>query len=94
MPESSPAVASSSVGPPLSLSLWQAVYVQARTPAPAVAQLHSALRQAMQAPGSVDLGQAQAGRPEPGSPEELTAFGLSERAVWGGVVRERALHLE
>ncbi|MBP0495587.1 Bug family tripartite tricarboxylate transporter substrate binding protein [Pararoseomonas indoligenes] len=82
------------LGLPLSLSLWQAVYVPARTPAPVIAQLNGALRQAMQAPGFVELVQTQAGRPEPGSPEELAAFERSERQAWGAVVRELDIHLE
>lgn len=82
------------LGLPLSLSLWQAVYVPARTPAPVIAQLNGALRQAMQAPGFAEMVRSQGGKPEPGSPEELAAFERSERQAWGAVVRELDIHLE
>ncbi|MBL6081937.1 tripartite tricarboxylate transporter substrate binding protein [Belnapia sp. T18] len=82
------------LGLPLSLSLWQAVYAPARAPAPVIAQLNVALRQAMQAPGFVEMIRAQGGRPEPGSPEQLAAFERSERQVWGAVVRELDIQLE
>ena len=82
------------LGLPLSLSLWQAVYVPARTPAPVVARLNGALRQAMQAPAFVEMVRAQGGQPEPGSPEELAAFERGERQAWGAVVRELDIHLE
>lgn len=82
------------LGLPLSLSLWQAVYVPARTPAPIIAQLNTALREAMRAPGLVDILRGQAGTPEPGSPEELAAFERGERLAWGAVVRELNISLE
>ena len=82
------------LGLPLSLSLWQAVYVPARTPAPIIAQLNGALRQAMQAPSFVEALRSQAGRPEPSTPEELAAFERSERQAWGAVVRELDILIE
>lgn len=82
------------LGLPLALSLWQAVYVPARTPAPIIAQLNAALRQAMQAPGFLEVLRTQAGRPEPGSPEELAAFERRERQAWSAVVRELEIRLE
>lgn len=82
------------LGLPLELSLWQAVYVPARTPAPIIAQLNTALREAMQAPGFVAMLRGQAGMPEPSSPEELTAFERRERAAWGAVVRELNISID
>jgi tripartite-type tricarboxylate transporter receptor subunit TctC len=82
------------LGLPLVLSLWQAVYVPARTPAPIVAQLNTALREAMRAPSFVEILRGQAGVPEPGSPEELAAFERGERQAWGAVVRELDIKIE
>jgi tripartite-type tricarboxylate transporter receptor subunit TctC len=82
------------LGLPLALSLWQAVYVPARTPAPIVAQLNAALHQAMQAPAFVEILRVQGGRPEPGSPEALATFERNERQAWGAVVRELNISLE
>jgi tripartite-type tricarboxylate transporter receptor subunit TctC len=82
------------LGLPLALSLWQAVYVPARTPAPIVAQLNAALREAMQAPSFIEILRGQAGKPEPGSPEELASFERNERQAWGAVVRELNISLE
>lgn len=82
------------LGLPLSLSLWQAVYVPARTPAPIITQLNAALREAMRAPSFVEILRSQAGTPEPGSPEELTAFERSERLAWSAVVRDLNISLE
>lgn len=82
------------LGLPLSLGLWQAVYVPVRTPAPIIAQLNGALRQAMQAPGFGEMVRAQGARPEPGTPEELATFERRERQVWGATVRELNIRLE
>ncbi|RVT95781.1 tripartite tricarboxylate transporter substrate binding protein [Rhodovarius crocodyli] len=82
------------LGLPLSLSLWQAVYVPARTPQPVVAQLNAALREAMRAPAFVEMLRTQAGTPEPGTPEALAEFERGERQAWGAVVRELDIRLE
>jgi len=82
------------LGLPLTLSLWQGVYVPVRTPPAVIAQLNAALREAMRAPGFVEVARIQGGRPEPGSPEDLAAFERGERAAWGAVVRELGIRLE
>ena len=82
------------LGLPLSLSLWQAVYVPARTATPIIAQLNTALREAMRAPAFIEMLRGQAGVAEPGTPEALAAFERSERQAWGAVVRELDIRIE
>lgn len=48
----------------------------------------------MQAESFSQVLRAQAGRPEPGTPEALAAMEQRERAAWGSIVREIGVRLE
>lgn len=48
----------------------------------------------MQAPSFIDILRGQAGKPEPGSPEELARFERNERQGSGAVVQELNISME
>lgn len=79
------------LGVPLTTGLWLALYAPARTPAPIVARLNEAVRQAMSNEQTLAVFRAQAGAPEPSTPEELAAFARAERAQWAQLVREKGI---
>lgn len=83
-----------SFGVPLETGLWKAIYAPARTPAPIIAQLNAAVRQAMTAPAFIEVVRQQGTVPEPSTPEALAAFQSSERTAWGEVVRSSGALLE
>ena len=69
-------------------SSWGGIVAPARIPAPVVARLNGAVREAMAQP-SVRQRMAAAGAdPAASSPAEFEAFVRSEREKWGRVVRE------
>ncbi|MDB5411749.1 MAG: hypothetical protein JWR10_84 [Rubritepida sp.] len=76
-----------SFGVPLDSGLWKAIYAPARTPAPIIAQLNAAVRQAMTAPAFIEVVRQQGAVPEPSTPEALAEFQHSERLAWGEIVR-------
>ncbi len=76
-----------SFGVPLDSGLWKAIYAPARTPAPIIAQLNAAVRQAMTAPQFMEVMRQQGAVPEPTTPEWLAEFQRTERVAWGEVVR-------
>ena len=76
-----------SFGVPLDSGLWKAIYAPARTPAPIIAQLNAAVREAMKAPAFIEVMRQQGAVPEPSTPEWLGEFQRSERVAWGEVVR-------
>jgi len=76
-----------SFGVPLDSGLWKAIYAPARTPAPIVARLNAAMREAMRAPQFMEVMRQQGAVPEPSTPEWLAEFQRSERVAWGEVVR-------
>jgi tripartite-type tricarboxylate transporter receptor subunit TctC len=76
------------------IGLWQALYVPARTPQPIIAQLNTAVHEAMQAPAFLEVLRSQAAKPEPTSPEGLAALETRERAAWGGIVQQLGIRIE
>jgi len=74
-------------GIPLESGLWKAIYAPARTPAPIIARLNQAVREAMRAPSFVEVVRQQGAVPQPSTPEELAELGRTERQVWSEVVR-------
>jgi len=69
-------------------SSWGAVMAPSGTPAPAVARLSAAVREAMTQPALRARMAAAGADPAFSTPEELAAFIRAESAKWGGVVRE------
>ncbi|MBY0339055.1 MAG: tripartite tricarboxylate transporter substrate binding protein [Acetobacteraceae bacterium] len=76
-----------SMGVPLDSGLWKAIYAPARTPAPIIARLNEAVRQAMTAPAFIEVVRLQGAVPEPTTPEALGEMQRAERQAWGDVVR-------
>jgi tripartite-type tricarboxylate transporter receptor subunit TctC len=69
-------------------SSWGAVMVPAGTPAPAIARLAAAIREAMTQPAIRGRMSAAGADPAFSTPEELAAFIRAENAKWGRVVRD------
>jgi tripartite-type tricarboxylate transporter receptor subunit TctC len=84
----------SELGVPLTTGLWLALYAPARTPAPIVARLNQAVREALRHPQTLEVFRQQAGAPEPSTPEELAAFARAEREQWGQLVREKNIRVD
>jgi len=76
-----------SFGVPLDSGLWKAIYAPARTPAPVVARLNQAVRDAMTAPAFIEVVRQQGALPEPSTPQALAEMQRAERIAWGEVVR-------
>ena len=81
-------------GVTLSVSIIQAVFAPARTPAETVAQLNKAVVDSLARPGMLDILRAQAALPDPQTPAELAALVLREQEAWGRVVRAGNIHLD
>jgi len=79
------------LGVPLRTGLWLALFAPARTPAPIIARLNAAVREAMGHEQTLAVFRQQAGVPEPSTPEELAAFARNERAQWAQLVREKGI---
>ena len=71
------------LGGTLDAGLWKAIYAPARTLAPVIARLNTAVRQ----PSFIELLRLQGAVPERSMPEQLAALLSSERQAWGDVVR-------
>jgi tripartite-type tricarboxylate transporter receptor subunit TctC len=82
------------LGGTLDGGLWKAIYAPARTPAPVIERLNQAVREAMRAPGFIEVLRTQAAVPEPSTPEALAELGRRERAAWGEVVRATGAFIE
>jgi tripartite-type tricarboxylate transporter receptor subunit TctC len=82
------------LGGTLDAGLWKAIYAPARTPAPIIARLNQAVREAMRAPAFVEVLRQQGAVPEPSTPEELAALQRRERLAWAEVVRATGAYLE
>ncbi len=82
------------LGGELDSGIWLALYAPTGTPAPIVARLNAAAREAMQTPGFVEVLRQQGAVPEPSTPEELAALGRRERTAWAEVVRATGAYLE
>ncbi len=81
-------------GVALTVSIFQALFAPARTPAPVVAKLNAALRTALQSPMMQDVLRAQAALADPQTPEQLAALVVAEQAAWGRVVRAGNIRLD
>lgn len=81
-------------GVDLSVSILQAVFAPARTPAPVVARLNAAMIEAMRAPSMLEILRLQASAPEAGPPEALAELVRTEQEAWGSVVRGAGIRLD
>ena len=78
----------------LTVSIFQALFAPARTPAAVVAKLNQAVLAALQAPMMQDVLRAQAALADPQTPEQLAALVLVEQEAWGRVVRAGNIRLD
>lgn len=78
----------------LTIGLWQALYMPARTPQPVVAQFRAAAHEAMQTPGFQEVLRGQAAKAEPTTPEGLTELERRERPAWSAIVRQLDIRIE
>ena len=81
-------------GVALTVSIFQALFAPARTPAAVVAKLNQAVLAALQAPMMQDVLRAQAALADPQTPEQLAALVLVEQEAWGRVVRAGNIRLD
>jgi tripartite-type tricarboxylate transporter receptor subunit TctC len=81
-------------GVPLSISIFQALFAPARTPAPILDRLHEAMMGALRAPAMLEVLRAQAALPDPMPPEGLAALVRQEQEAWGCVVRAGNIRLD
>lgn len=81
-------------GVQLSVSIIQAVFAPARTPAPVIAELNKAVRESLTRPGMLEVLRAQAALPDPQTPAELAALVVKEQEAWGRVVRAGNIRLD
>ncbi|MFC3028151.1 MULTISPECIES: Bug family tripartite tricarboxylate transporter substrate binding protein [Roseomonadaceae] len=70
---------------------WGAVFAPSGTPAPVIARLAAATRQALADPATRDQLARAGGDAESSTPEELAALLRTEIAMWGQVVREAGI---
>jgi tripartite-type tricarboxylate transporter receptor subunit TctC len=78
----------------LSVSILQAIFAPARTPAPVVARLNAALLAALATPTMAEVLRAQAALNEGGTPEALGALVRTEQEAWGRIVRTANIRLD
>lgn len=81
-------------GVPLSISIFQALFAPARTPAPLLARLHEAMMASLRAPAMLEVLRAQAALPDPMPPEGLAALVRQEQEAWGRVVKAGNIRLD
>jgi tripartite-type tricarboxylate transporter receptor subunit TctC len=80
--------------PGFDVQSWFALVAPAGTPKPIITQLNAALNKALNAPEVRQRMQELAATPEPGSPEKMAAFEVSEVKRWREVVKESGAKAE
>ena len=78
----------------MTTGFWVALYAPARTPAPVIAQLNQAVREALASPELVAAFATQFSVPEASTPEQLASLQQAERAVWGAAARDANVRLD
>ena len=73
--------------PGFEVSAWDGILAPAGTPAPIVARLNAAIRQALEHPEVVDALRARGAQPEPSSPEQFAAHIAVNTEKWAKVVK-------
>ncbi|WP_270938644.1 Bug family tripartite tricarboxylate transporter substrate binding protein [Falsiroseomonas oryzae] len=81
-------------GVQLSVSIFQAVFAPARTPAATIARLNQAMGQALQAPGMLEVLRGQAALPDHTTPQGLGDLVRQEQEAWGRIVRAGNIRLD
>lgn len=78
----------------LSISIFQALFAPARTPAPVIARLNAALLAGMQTPTMAEVLRGQAAANEAGTPEALAQLVRAEQESWGRIIRNANIRLD
>lgn len=73
---------------------WHALYIRSETPDDIVAKLSEALVAVLNQPETADLFLNVGATPNPNTPEEQTAFGLSEIERWKNVIADAGITFE
>jgi tripartite-type tricarboxylate transporter receptor subunit TctC len=81
-------------GVPLTISIFQALFAPAKTPAPVIAQLNEAVGKALEAPAMLDVLYGQAALADHTTPEALAALVVREQEAWGRVIRAGNIRLD
>jgi tripartite-type tricarboxylate transporter receptor subunit TctC len=81
-------------GVALSVSLFQAIFAPAGTPAPVVALLNGAVQAALQTPAMLETLRTQAAVAEYTTPEGLADLVQREQEAWGRVIRAGNIRLD
>jgi tripartite-type tricarboxylate transporter receptor subunit TctC len=78
--------------PELTISSWQGLYAPAKTPAPVIATLRSAIAKAMTDPKAIEtLKTGGAGPMDPALLAECAAFTKQQVGFWAGIVNKIGL---
>jgi tripartite-type tricarboxylate transporter receptor subunit TctC len=81
-------------GQPFDLVAWFMVYAPAATPAPVLARLRTATREALAAPETQARLTAQGLEGINAHGEDLAAFGVRETGKWGELVRQSGAQVD
>ncbi|WP_165585484.1 tripartite tricarboxylate transporter substrate binding protein [Roseococcus sp. SYP-B2431] len=81
-------------GVDLSVSIFQAIFAPARTPAPVVALLNQAVARGLQDPQMLEILRGQASVGEPMTTPQLAELVKQEQEAWGRVVRGANIRLD
>ena len=81
-------------GVQLSVSIMQALFAPARTPAPVIQQLNQAAVRGLTQPGMAEILRAQAALPDSQTPAQLAALVQGEQAAWGRIIRSSNIQLD
>jgi tripartite-type tricarboxylate transporter receptor subunit TctC len=81
-----PTIAESGL-PGFEASAWDGVFVPAGTPAPVVARLNAAIREALEDPQVVEALRGRGAQPMPNSPEDFARHIADSAEKWGRAVR-------
>ena len=80
--------------PGFDIQSWFALVAPAGTPAPVIKKLNGALNKALNSPEVRQRLQELAATPEPGAPEKMRDFAISEVKRWREVVKESGAKAE
>jgi hypothetical protein len=78
----------------IEMTQWYALFAPAKTPAPVVAQLNSALNTVLQDPEIIARFDADGAHVQTSTPEALHSLLLAERTKWRQVVQQTGLRME
>ena len=81
-------------GIPIEIYSWACLFVPAKTPAPIVEKLHSALTHVLDDPSVLQLISAMGSEKFAMTPAEAQRFLATERSTWSALIRSRNIHAD